>query len=75
MNPVPAEGLADAVRGLVQYERLNPHLTYSVALISMIDHTPYAEEAAELARGGIQAIIDRAEEEEWGRGSSSELLL
>ena len=65
MNPVPAEELADAVRGLVQYERLNLHIVYSIALISMIDHTPYAEEAAELARGGIQAIMDRAEEEEW----------
>ena len=64
MNPIPAEELADAVRGLVRYERLNPHITYS-APISMADHTPYAEEAAELARGGIQAIIDKAEEEEW----------
>ena len=65
MNPIPAEELAEAVRGLAQYERLNPHLTYSIAPISMADHTPYAEEAAELARSGIQAIIDRAEEEEW----------
>ena len=67
MNPIPAEELADAVRGLVRYERLNPHITYS-APISMADHTPYAEEAAEIARGGIQAIIDRAEEEEWEEG-------
>ena len=65
MNPVPAEELADAVRGLVQYERLNLHIVYSIALISMIDHTPYAEEAAELARSGIQAVIDKAEDEEW----------
>ena len=65
MNPIPAEELADAVRGLVRYERDNPHLTYSVAPISMADHTPYAEEAAELARGGIQAILDKAEEDEW----------
>ena len=67
MNPIPAEELADAIRGYVQYEQLNPHIVYS-ALISMIDHTPYAEEAAELARGGIQAIMDRAEEEEWEEG-------
>ena len=65
MNPIPAEELAEAVRGLVQYERLNPHIVYSIALISMIDHTPYAEEAAELARSGIQAMTDKAEEEEW----------
>ena len=65
MNPIPAEELADAVRGLVRYGRDNPHTTYSVAPISMADHTPYAEEAAELARGGIQAVIDKAEEDEW----------
>ena len=65
MNPIPAEELAEAVRGLVQYERLNPHIVYSIAPISMADHTPYAEEAAELARSGIQAITDKAEEEEW----------
>ena len=65
MNPVLAEELADAVRGLVRYERLNPHITYSIAPISMADHTPYAEEAAELARSGIQAMIDKAEEREW----------
>ena len=65
MKPIPAEELADAVRGLVRYERDNPHLTYSIAPISMADHTPYAEEAAELARSGIQAMIDKAKEEEW----------
>ena len=68
MNPVPAEELAEAVRGLVRYEEwLNPHLTYS-ALILMADHTPYAEEAATIARGVIQAMLDRAEEEAWGEG-------
>ena len=70
MNPVPAEELAEMVRDLVRYERLlNPHLTYS-ALILMADHTPYAEEAAEIARGVIQAMLDRAddraEEDAWG---------
>ncbi len=69
MNPIPAEELADAVRGLVRYERLNPHITYSTAPISMADHTPYAEEAAELARGGIQAMIDKAEERGWEEDS------
>ena len=69
MNPIPAEELADAVRGLVRYAQLNLHIVYSVAPISMADHTPYAEEAAELARGGIQALIDRAEEDEWREGS------
>ena len=65
MNPVPAEELAEAVRGLVQYEeRLNPSLTCS-ALILMADHTPYAEEVAEIARGLIQAVLDKAEEEAW----------
>ena len=69
MNPIPAEELADAVRGLVRYERLNPHITYSIAPISMADHTPYAEEAAEIARGGIQAMIDKAEERGWEEDS------
>ena len=65
MNPVPAEELAEAVRDLVRYEeRLNPRLTYS-ALILMTDHTPYAEEVAAIARGLIQAILDKAEEEAW----------
>ena len=68
MNPVPAEELAEAVRGLVRYEEwLNPHLMYS-ALIMMADHTPYAEEAATIARSVIQAMLDRAEEEAWGEG-------
>ena len=67
MNPVPAEKLAEAVRGLVRYERPNPRLTHS-ALILMADRTPYAEEAAELARGVIQAMLDRAEEDTWGEG-------
>ena len=65
MNPVPAEELAEAVRGLVQYEeRLNPYLTCS-ALILMADHTPYAEEVTEIARGLIQAVLDEAAEEAW----------
>ena len=68
MNPVPAEDLAEAVRGLVRYDRQrNPYLTYS-ALLLMADRTPYAEEAAELARDVIQAMLDRAEEEAWGEG-------
>ena len=66
MNPVPAEELAEAVRGLVRYERQpNPYITYG-ALLLMADRTPYAEEAAELARGVIQAMLDRAEEEAGG---------
>ena len=65
MNPIPAEELADAVRGLVRYERHDLYLTYSIAPISMADHTPYAEEAAELARSGIQIMIDKIEEDEW----------
>ena len=63
MKPVPAEELAEAVRGLVRYERQpNPYITYG-ALLLMADRTPYAEEAAELAQGVIQAMLDRAEEE------------
>ena len=65
MNPVPAEELAEAVRDLIQYEQsIFPYLTYS-SLILMIDHTPYAEEAAAIARNVIQTTLDRAEEEAW----------
>ena len=68
MNPIPTEELAEAVRGLVRYGRQsNPYVTYS-ALLLMTDRTPYAEEAAELARGVIQAMLDRAEEDTWGEG-------
>ena len=68
MNPVPTEELAEAVRGLVRYGRQsNPYVTYS-ALILMTDRTPYAEEAAELAQGVIQAMLDRAKEEAWREG-------
>ena len=68
MNPVPAEELAEAVRGLVQYEQLiNPNITHR-ALILMAEHTPYAEEAAAITRSVIQAMLDRAEEEAWGEG-------
>ncbi|MCY3666315.1 MAG: TlpA disulfide reductase family protein [Gemmatimonadetes bacterium] len=65
IKPIPAEELANAVREMVQYEQLSPHFKYSIAPISMANHTPYAEEAAELARGGILAIRDKAEEEGW----------
>ena len=34
----------------------------------MTDRTPYAEEAAELAQGVIQAMLDRAEEDTRGEG-------
>ena len=68
MKPIPAEELAEAVRGLVRYEQQsNPYVTYG-ALILMTDRTPYAEEAAELAQGVIQAMLDRAEEDTWGEG-------
>ena len=65
MKPIPAEELANAVREMVQCEQLNPHFKYSIAPISMANHTPYAEEAAEIARGGIQAILDKAEKDGW----------
>ena len=75
MNPVPTEELAEAVRDLIQYEQLiNPYLTYS-ALILMTDHTPYAEEAAEIARSLIQAMLDRAEEDAWEEGRLNSFYL
>ena len=68
MKPIPAEELAEAVRGLVRYEQQpNPYVMYG-ALILMTDRTPYAEEAAELAQGVIQSMLDRAEEDTRGAG-------
>ena len=62
MKPVPEEELAEAVRGLVRYDRLNPHITYGTALLAMAESTPYALEAAEIARDrGLQAALDRVQ--------------
>lgn len=59
MDPVPAEELAEAIRGMAKYERLNPHITYGQAPLSMIDHTPYALEAADLVRAGVPVMLER----------------
>ena len=60
MDPVPSEELAHAVRGLVAYNDLNPHITFGSALIDMAESTPYALEAAEIARDhGLQNAVDR----------------
>ncbi|WP_419948887.1 redoxin domain-containing protein [Candidatus Palauibacter sp.] len=62
MDTVPSEALAEAVRGLVAYDDLNPHITYGSALIDMVESTPYELEAAEIARNhGLQNAVDRAE--------------
>ncbi|WP_420616450.1 redoxin domain-containing protein [Candidatus Palauibacter sp.] len=62
MDPPPAEELAAAVRGLVRYDELNPHITYGDALVAMAESTPYAAEAAEFARDrGLEAAIDRVQ--------------
>ena len=62
MDPVPAEELAEAIRGLVKYERLNPHITYGDAPLAMIDHTPYALEAANMVREGMPIMLERVME-------------
>lgn len=58
MDPVPAEELADAMRGLAEHERLNPHITYAVAPLAMVDHTPYALEAADIVRAGAPQAFE-----------------
>ena len=63
MEPVPQEELAEAVRGLVRYDRLNPQITYGAALLAMAESTPYALEAAELARDrGLEAAVARVQD-------------
>ncbi|MCY3699602.1 MAG: redoxin domain-containing protein [Gemmatimonadetes bacterium] len=60
MDPVPSEELAEAVRGLVAHNDLNPHITFGSALIDMAESTPHALEAAEIARNhGLQNAVDR----------------
>ncbi len=61
MDPVPAEELAEAIRGLAEHERLNPHITFGTAPLAMIDHTPYALEAADIVRAGAPHIFENLE--------------
>ncbi|WP_419160984.1 hypothetical protein [Candidatus Palauibacter sp.] len=59
MDPVPAEELADAVRGLTAHARgTPPWITYVEAPLALVEHTPHALEAAEIARAGLQASLD-----------------
>ena len=62
MDPVPAEELAEAIRGLAEHERLNPHITFGDAPLAMIDHTPYALEAADIVRAGAPHIFESLKE-------------
>ena len=59
MDPIPVEDFADAVRGLAEHERLNPHITFGSAPRAMIDHTPYALEAADIVRAGVPIMMER----------------
>lgn len=62
MDPVPAEELAEAIRGLAKYERLNPHFTFGLAPLAMIDHTPYPLEAVDIVREGMPVMLERLNE-------------
>ncbi|MDE2794554.1 MAG: TlpA disulfide reductase family protein [Gemmatimonadota bacterium] len=62
MDPIPAEELAEAIRGLAEHERLNPHITFGDAPLAMIDHTPYALEAADIARAGARHVYENMKE-------------
>ena len=59
MDPIPVEELAEAIRGMAAYERLNPHITYGEAPLAMVDHTPYALEAADIVREGMPIMLKR----------------
>ncbi len=58
MDPVPAEPLAEAVCGFATYERAYPVNAFGIGAAAMADHTPYAREAAEIARSGLQTVVD-----------------
>ncbi len=62
MDPVPAEELADAMRGMAKHERLNPHITFAMAPLAMVDHTPYALEAADIVRAGAPQVFETLKE-------------
>ncbi|MYA65147.1 MAG: redoxin domain-containing protein [Gemmatimonadetes bacterium] len=62
MDPVPAEELAEAIRGMAEHERLNPHITFGDAPLAMIEHTPYALEAADIARAGALHVYENMKE-------------
>ena len=62
MDPIPGEELAEAIRGLAKYERLNPYFTFGQAPLSMIDHTPYALEAIDIVREGMPVMLERLNE-------------
>ena len=62
MDPVPAEELAEAIRGLAEHERLNPHITFGEAPLAMVDHTPYALEAADIVRAGAHHVFENLKE-------------
>ncbi|MXW67237.1 MAG: redoxin domain-containing protein [Gemmatimonadales bacterium] len=62
MDPIPAEELAEAIRGLAKYERLNPHFTFGLAPLAMVDHTPYPLEAVDIVREGMPVVLERLNE-------------
>ena len=62
MDPVPGEELAEAIRGMAEHERLNPHITFGSAPLAMIEHTPYALEAADIVRAGVQHLFANMKE-------------
>ena len=62
MDPVPAEELAEAIRGLAEHERLNPHITFGDAPLAMVDQTPYALEAADIVRAGAHHVFENLKE-------------
>ena len=70
MDPVPPEELAQAVRGLVEHERAQPQITFEVAPLALIEHTPYALEGADLLRRGLSGKIERLHEFRWLSGPS-----
>ena len=62
MDPIPGEELAEAIRGMVEYERLNPHIVFGDAPLAMIDHTPYPLEAVDIIRAGAPRVFESLED-------------
>ncbi len=58
---VAPEELLQVVDGMVQYEEMNPRLTYAESAIALAERTSYYRRAEEIARKGVEAGLAKVE--------------
>ncbi|MDX1430791.1 MAG: tetratricopeptide repeat protein, partial [Rhodothermales bacterium] len=71
MNADPDE-LLEAVQGMVEYEGINPHIVFARGPIILAERGVYFEEAAEVARKGVEAGRKRIDEYAKFRGFATD---